>query len=162
MSEKRESYDGRNSRGAIHGHIGHQRQLSPLKETDVIIDGFPEICPCCAQSDIEVQGGPYYRRQVFDIPKPTVDITEYRLLTGQCRHFKDTVKAQKSENASQGIIGPNLLSYIGVLAGQYHLSVRKKQSLLKELLGRTFSVGAISEAQTKAASILASLHQVIK
>ncbi|MDF4990574.1 IS66 family transposase zinc-finger binding domain-containing protein, partial [Vibrio parahaemolyticus] len=80
------------------------------------------MCPCCAQSDIDVQGGPYYRHQVFDIPKPTVDITEYRLFSGQCRHCKETVKAQKPDDASQGIIGPNLLSYIGVLAGQYHLS----------------------------------------
>jgi transposase len=113
-------------------------------------------------SDIDVHGGPYYRHQVFDIPKPTVDITEYRLFSGQCRHCKETVKAQKPDNASQGIIGPNLLSYIGVLAGQYHLSVRKIQSLLKEQLGTTFSVGAISEAQTKVASMLTPLHQAIK
>ena len=64
-----------------------------------------------------------------------------------------TVKAQKPDDASQGIIGPNLLSYIGVLAGQYQLSLRKIQPLLKEQLGTTFSVGAISEAQTKVASI---------
>ncbi|WP_332406005.1 IS66 family transposase, partial [Vibrio metschnikovii] len=152
----------RNSRGAKEGHTGHQRKLSRLKTTDVVIDCFPEVCPCCAQSDIDIQGGPYYRHQVFDIPKPTVDITEYRLFSGQCRHCKETVKAQKPDNASQGIIGPNLLSYIGVLAGQYHLSVRKIQSLLKEQLGTTFSVGAISEAQTKVASMLTPLHQAIK
>lgn len=146
--KKAESSGGRNSRGAKQGHTGHQRKLSPLKKTDVIIDCFPETCPCCAQSDIEVQGGPYYRHQVFDIPKPTVDITEYRLFSGQCRHCKETVKAQKPNEASQGIIGPNLLSYIGVLAGQYHLSVRKIQSLLKEQLGTTFSVGAISEMRS--------------
>ena len=107
------------------------------------------VVPCCDRSDIDVHGGPYYRHQVFDIPKPTVDITGYRLFSGQCRHCKETVKAQKPDNASQGVIGPNLLSYIGVLAGQYHLSVRKIQSLLKEQLGTTFSVGAISETQTK-------------
>ena len=54
------------------------------------------------------------------------------------------------------------MSYIGVLAGQYHLSVRKIQTLLKEQLGTTFSVGAISEAQTKVASMLTPLHQAIK
>ncbi|WP_446322095.1 hypothetical protein [Vibrio vulnificus] len=47
----------------------------------------------------------------------------------------------------QGIMGPNLLSYTAVLA----LSVRKIHSLLKEQLGTTFSIGAISEAQTKVA-----------
>lgn len=60
---------------------------------DVIIDCFPETCPCCARSDIEIQRGPYYRHQVF---------------------------------------------------------------------GTTFSVGAISEAQMKVASVLTSLHKAIK
>ncbi len=55
-------------------------------------------------------------------------------------------------------MGPNLLSYTAVLAGQYHLSVRKIQSLLKEQLGTTFSIGA----QTKVASMLTPLHQAIR
>ncbi len=59
-------------------------------------------------------------------------------------------------------MGPNLLSYIAVLAGQYHLSIRKIRSLLKEQLGTTFSVGAISEAQTKVASMLTPLHHAIR
>ena len=59
-------------------------------------------------------------------------------------------------------MGPNLLSYIAVLAGQYHLSVRKIRSLLQEQLGTTFSIGAISEAQTKVASMLTPLHHAIR
>ena len=59
-------------------------------------------------------------------------------------------------------MGPNLLSYIAVLAGQYHLCVRKIRSLLQEQLGTTFSIGAISEAQTKVASILTPLHHAIR
>ena len=105
---------------------------------------------------------PYYRHQVHEIPKPTVDITEYRLFAGQCQYCQQKVKAAKPEEVSQGIIGPNLLSYIAILAGQYHLSVRKIRALLKEQLGTTFSIGAISEAQTKVASMLTPLHQAIK
>ncbi len=57
---------------------------------------------------------------------------------------------------------PNLLSHIALLAGQYHLSVHKIRSLLKEQFGTTFSIGAISEAQTRVASMLTPLHQAIK
>ena len=120
------------------------------------------MCPCCGGVDIEVSETPYYRHQVHEIPKPTVDITEYRLFAGQCQYCQQKVKAAKPEEVSQGIIGPNLLSYIAVLAGQYHLSVRKIRALLKEQLGTTFSIGAISEAQTKVASMLTPLHQTIK
>ena len=76
--------------------------------------------------------------------------------------FGGITKAAKPEEVSQGIIAPHLLSYIAVLAGQYHLSVRKIRALLKEQLGTTFSIGAISEAQTKVASMLTPLHQAIK
>ena len=73
---------------------------------------------------------------MHEIPKPTVDITEYRLFSGQCRHCNEVVRAKKPENVPQGIMGPNLLSYIAVLAGQYHLSIRKIRSLLKEQLAQ--------------------------
>lgn len=105
---------------------------------------------------------PFYRHQPHEIPNPRVDITEYQLYSGQCQHCREVSRARLPEGAPQGIMGPNLLSYTAVLAGQYHLSVRKIQSLLKEQLGTTFSIGAISEAQTKVASMLTRLHQAIR
>ena len=164
----KQNHDPKNSgqrrpRGAQKGHDGHQRPLSPLKDTDTVVDCLPdEVCPCCGCSDIEVNDTPYYRHQVHDIPQPKVDITEYRLFSGQCLSCLEKVKARKPESMPQGIIGPNLLSHIAILAGQYHLSVRKIQSLLREQLGTSFSVGAISEAQTKVASMLTPLHEAIK
>ncbi|MEZ9946497.1 IS66 family transposase [Vibrio breoganii] len=127
------------------------------------MDCLPDsTCPCCGESKISVHDNPFYRHQVHEIPKPMVDITEYRLFSGQCRHCNEVVRAKKPENVPQGIMGPNLLSYIAVLAGQYHLSIRKIRSLLKGQLGTTFSVGAISEAQTKVASMLTPLHHAIR
>lgn len=83
---------------------------------------------------------PFYRHQVHEIPNPRVDITEYQLYSGQCQYCREVSRARLPEGAPQGIMGPNLLSYTAVLAGQYHLSVRKIQSLLKEQLGTTFSI----------------------
>ncbi|WP_254068220.1 IS66 family transposase [Vibrio aestuarianus] len=91
-----------------------------------------------------------------------MDITEYRLFSGKCSQCGETVRARKPSDIPQGIMGPNLLSHIAILAGQYHLSVRKIRSLLKEQFGTTFSIGAISEAQTRVASMLTPLHQAIK
>lgn len=105
---------------------------------------------------------PFYRHQVHEIPKPTMDIIEYRLFSGKCSQCGETVRARKPSDIPQGIMGPNLLSHIAILAGQYHLSVRKIRSLLKEQFGTTFSIGAISEAQTRVASMLTPLHQAIK
>ncbi len=105
---------------------------------------------------------PFYRHQVHEIPAPRIDITEYRLYSGKCAQCGEAVKAQKPSDIPQGIMGPNLMSQIAILAGQYHLSVRKIRSLLQEQFGTTFSVGAISEAQSRIASMLTPLHQAIK
>jgi hypothetical protein len=105
---------------------------------------------------------PFYRHQVHEIPPPHIDITEYRLYSGKCTQCGEAVKAHKPSDIPQGIMGPNLMSHIAILAGQYHLSVRKIRSLLQEQFGTTFSVGAISEAQSRIASMLTPLHQAIK
>jgi transposase len=105
---------------------------------------------------------PFYRHQVHEIPPPRIDITEYRLYSGKCSQCGEAVKAQKPSDIPQGVMGPNLMSHIAILAGQYHLSVRKIRSLLQEQFGTTFSVGAISEAQSRIASMLTPLHQAIK
>ena len=51
------------------------------------------------------------------------------------------------------------MSYIAVLAGQYHLSLRKIQPLLRDQYGMTFSIGAICEAQGRISSMLTPIHQ---
>ena len=99
---------------------------------------------------------PFYRHQVHEIPPHHIDIAEYRLYTGKC-----TQCGEAKGYSSRGM-GPNLMSHIAILAGQYHLSVRKIRSLLQEQFGTTFSVGAISEAQSRIASMLTPLHQAIK
>ena len=58
-------------------------------------------------------------------------------------------------------MGQNLLSYISVLTGQYHLSIRKVQSLLTSQFGATFSTGAISEAQGRVSNMLTPIHQAL-
>nr|PMK56614.1 hypothetical protein BCT98_09425 [Vibrio breoganii] len=105
---------------------------------------------------------PFYRHQVHEIPPPKIDITEYRIFSGKCTQCGETAKAHKPSNIPQGIMRPNLLSHIAILSGQYHLSVRKIRSLLQEQYVTTFSIGAISEAQTPVASMLTPLHQAIK
>lgn len=59
-------------------------------------------------------------------------------------------------------MGPRLLSYISVLSGQYHMSIRKIQRLLKDQYGIHFSIGAISEAQGRVSAMLTPIHQALK
>ena len=54
----------------------------------------------------------------------------------------------------KGQLGPRALSLVGVLGTRYHLTQRKIRNLLDQLMGLSFSVGAISQAHGKVASAL--------
>ena len=51
-------------------------------------------------------------------------------------------------------MGPRALSLVGVLGTRYHLTQRKIRNLLDQLMGLSFSVGAISQAHGKVAVAL--------
>ena len=105
---------------------------------------------------------PTHRHQVFEIPEPQFELTEYQIFHGRCQCCGTSSKGQLPESAPQGQMGSNLLSLIAMLTGQCHLSVRKIQSLLKEQYGLSFSTGTISEAQGKVSAMLTPTHQALR
>lgn len=105
---------------------------------------------------------PFRRHQVFEIPELPMNMTEYQLFNAHCSGCDNQVSSTLPADAPSGQMGPRLMSYISVLAGQYHLSVRKIRQLLSDQYGTTFSVGAISEAQGRVSSMLTPLHQALK
>lgn len=105
---------------------------------------------------------PTFRHQVFELPVLPLDITEYQVFHGHCQHCDAVSKGELPKTAPSGQMGPRLMSYISVLAGEYHLSIRKIQRLLRAQYGVTFSVGAISEAQGRISSILTPTHHALK
>ena len=98
---------------------------------------------------------------MFELPRQDLDITDYQIYHGKCTGCGSVSKDKLPVTASASQMGPNLLSYISVLTGQYHLSIRKVQSLLKSQFGTTFSTGAISEAQGRVSNMLTPLHQAL-
>ncbi|EDQ01553.1 transposase [Shewanella benthica KT99] len=104
---------------------------------------------------------PSYRHQVFELPEPKLDITEYQLFHGRCKQCNTVSKGALPEEAPDGQMGPRLLSYVAVLSGLYHLSVRKIQRLLQDQYGTHFSIGLISEAQGRVSSMLTPTHQAL-
>lgn len=81
---------------------------------------------------------PSFRHQVFELPKLPLEITEYQVFHSHCQHCDALSKGELPNSAPNGQMGPRLLSHIAVLAGKYHLSVRKIQSLLHDQYGMTF------------------------
>ncbi len=139
-------------RGAQPGHKGHSRAMLDEGEVDRVVDCKPEaVCECGGQ--VEVADAPQ-RHQVFEVPPLRARVDEYRLFSGRCAGCGKPHAGVLPPGVPKGQLGPRALSLVGVLGTRYHLTQRKIRNLLDQLLGLSFSVGAISQAHGKVAVAL--------
>ena len=139
-------------RGAQPGHKGHTRAM--LDECDVhrVVDCRPQaVCDCGGQ--VELADAPQ-RHQVFEVPPMRAQVDEYRLYSGRCAGCGKPHAGVLPAGVPKGQLGTRALSLVGVLGTRYHLTQRKIRNLLDQLMGLSFSVGAISQAHGKVAVAL--------
>ena len=140
-------------RGAQPGHEGHSRALLDEGEVDRVVDCRPQpVCECGAQ--VQLDGEPPRRHQVFDVPPLRAQVDEYRLYGGRCQGCGRPHAGVLPPGVPKGQLGARALSLVGVLGTRYHLTQRKIRNLLDQLMGLDFSVGAISQAHGKVADAL--------
>ena len=139
-------------RGAQAGHKGHARAMLDESEVDRLVDCKPQdYCECGSQ--VVLAGAPQ-RHQVFEVPPMRAQVDEYRLYSGRCAGCGKAHAGVLPAGVPKGQLGPRALSLVGVLGTRYHLTQRKKRNLLDQLMGLSFSVGAISQAHAKVAGAL--------
>ena len=140
-------------RGAQPGHKGHSRALLDQSEVDRVVDCQPQaVCEC--GGSVQLDGQPPRRHQVFDVPPMRAQVDEYRLHGGRCQACGRACAGALPPGVPKGQLGPRALSLVGVLGTRYHLTQRKIRNLLDQLMGLSFSVGAISQAHGKVADAL--------
>jgi transposase len=139
-------------RGAQPGHKGHSRAMLDEAEVDRLVDCKPEaVCECGGQ--VELMDSPQ-RHQVFEVPPMRAQVDEYRIYSGRCAGCGKPHAGVLPAGVPKGQLGPRALSLVGVLGTRYHLTQRKIRNLLDQLMGLSFSVGAISQAHGKVAQAL--------
>jgi transposase len=139
-------------RGAQPGHEGHSRALFDESEVDRLVDCKPQArCECGGQVELP---DPPQRHQVFEVPPLRAQVDEYRLYSGRCANCGKPHAGALPAGVPKGQLGPRALSLVGVLGTRYHLTQRKIRNLLDQLMGLSFSVGAISQAHGKVAAAL--------
>ena len=139
-------------RGAQPGHKGHSRAMLDEGEVDRLVDCKPQAqCECGGQ--VVLAGAPQ-RHQVFEVPPMRAQVDEYRLYSGRGAGCGKAHAGELPAGVPKGQLGPRALSLVGVLGTRYHLTQRKIRNLLDQLMGLSFSVGAISQAHGKVAGAL--------
>ncbi len=140
-------------RGAQPGHKGHNRAMLDEGELDCAVNCKPQaVCECGAA--VAIGADEPRRHQVFDVPPLRARVDEYRLYSGRCQGCGKAHAGVLPPGIPKGQLGARALSLVGVLGTRYHLTQRKMRDLLDQLMGLSFSVGAISQAHGKVAGAL--------
>lgn len=133
-----------------------------VEEVDHIESYYPDG-RCACGGVVEPESEPALRHQVFDLPEVRYTVTEYRQYGGCCTRCGERHLAVLPDWVARGRMGaglsrPRLIGEIGLLNGQYRMSLRQVRTYLQARWGLEFSLGAISESQGKLTEWLEPLY----
>jgi transposase len=150
------------------GQPGHDGTTLTLRaRPDVITTHAPTHCDACGRGlpvtpqalrDISSE-----RRQVFDLTRPQLLVTEHRVLDQQCRACGAWTRARFPEGVSATVqYGPELRALAVYLTTQQLLPVARATELLSHFAGQPLSVATVVAAEQHAvaavAPIVAAIH----
>jgi transposase len=152
-------------KGAQVGHNRHLRELVPAEAVDEIVEIYPQECTQCHSplrpSD---QIGEPLRHQVWELPSVKASVKEYQFYTRQCSQCSHLTKSEKNWpcEVPTGQFGPRLVATMGVLHGQYQLSLRQTQELANDLWQLPLSLGTVADSCQKASAALETTYATIE
>jgi len=135
----------KNKSGGQVGHKGHNRELIDSKKVDAIVDcRLPKQCICGKKIKFK---NTFQRHQVYELPDPKLEITEYRLEKGCCLGCGQNHVASLPEGVTWGITGPKLTAFMSHLVSKYQLSRRELKEFLNEHYNFNISLGTVFNKQ---------------
>ena len=132
--------------GGQPGHKANKRSLLPANKLTGTTECFPKSCRRCGETLPERRDAAPLRHQVVEIPEIAPEVHEYRQHRVVCACGETTCGPLPTGTPS-GILGARLLALVGLLLGEMHVSRRKVQRLLSDVLGIDISLGCLSESE---------------
>jgi transposase len=147
-------------RGGQQNHNGNTLEM--IKEPDHIVICQPDKCSCgqeLLQQPITIVA----RRQVFDLPDPRLEITEYQIVQVVCPVCGQLHKGQFPSNiTAQAQYGTGVKALVTLLNTEYKLPFEKIQTLFQDLYGYAINEGTISSANAICYDKLANTEALIQ
>lgn len=139
--KSRRTKSGRPS-GGQPGHKGTTlKAVEHPDETEILA---LQSCPRCGHSLIKQTVTGHVRRQVFDIPRPTLHVKEYCAEIKDCPCCKAAIKAEFPASVPQAVqYGPCLKASVVYLSHYQLLPYQRLQALLQDLFNVSISQGTI-------------------
>ena len=145
----------RRRRGGQYGHPGHGRNLLPSERCDQVIAHHPTACRRCGTALSGNDPQPL-RHQVVEIPPLAPVVIEHQLNRLVCPCCATSTAAVLPVGVETSGYGPRLSALVGLLGTGFHLTHRKVQRLLDQVLGIQISTGAINAIRCRLSAALAA------
>jgi transposase len=147
--------------GGQKGHSG--KTLLQSESPHQVVLHHPATCSRCHASLNNASPDSYLRRQVFEMPEPTVVVTEHRAFAVGCSHCgTQTAASFPKEVASPTQYGPNLLGFATYLHSVHLLPYARCAQIVNDITGVPFSPASLHRALGSASERLSCFEEQVK
>ena len=151
---------GKKSGGQLN-HKGHT--LRKVDHPDHIIDIQDDTCPHCTANLENILPVSVNTRQVFDIPLPKVEVTEYRAHQKICPHCNTKNNPEFPNEVTQPVsYGTNIQSFVTYLSVQNHIPYNRIASFVRDFFQCNMSEGTVFNILNRAYDSLENTEELIK
>jgi len=148
------------SQGGQKGHKGHT--LQQVESPDKIVPCILGICTCGREFEKE-ELMLAEKRQVFDLPQPKLEITEYQIFKAFCPACGKEQKGVAPEGVNAPVQYGNKVKAFAVLLNvHYKIPYKKIQLLFSDLFGYPINESTISSAGEKCYEKLEESENIIR
>ena len=144
---------GSRKRGGQPGHEGTTRAMVPVEHVNEVVDCRPTCCEACDALLLGEDPAPE-RRQVIDIPKPTIIVREYRIHRLACLACGRVTAGELPAGLSDSVFGVGLHTLAAILVGRFRQSKRLVVELFEILYDLSISPGSICAMERRVAAAL--------
>jgi transposase len=146
--------------GGQKGHKG--RTLQQVAHPDKIIECDPDKCTCGHEFSKE-QLSIAERRQVFDLPEPCLEVTEYQIREAACSACGQIHKGVAPEGVNAPVqYGNGVKAYTVLLNVHFKLPFKKIQLLFGDLFGYSINESTVYSASQQCYEKLEESEDIIR
>jgi transposase len=129
-------------------------RLEQRPDPDQIVVHIPEVCRGCGSDLAEAPVVGTERRQVFDLPPITLEVTEHQAQRRECGCGAVTTAAFSAEATAPTCYGPGVAALGTYLQGRQHLPVERAAECMADCFGAPVSTGWLASLLPTAAAKL--------
>jgi transposase len=147
--------------GGQAGHVGYT--LQAVEHPNLVTVHRVQQCSYCQVSLKRVKASRYEKRQVFDVPRVRIEVTEHQAEIKCCPHCGEENRAAFPASVTQAVQYGSEIKAQMVYFNQYQLlPLKRTAEVFETLYGHSISEGTIVEANQEASEQVEEVNTAIQ